>query len=100
MGDLSLVFVTYAGQMIMAGLAVVGGSVGLGILGNAFLSSIARQPELVGRLLPWFFTALALIEGLAIIVIAFSFVFPGLASTEFINLINNEDVQNALGGSE
>jgi len=71
--------IAYAGACIMAGLAVIGGSVGLGILGSGLVNGIARQPEQVGQLSRWFFIALAFVEGLAIIIIALAFVFPTMA---------------------
>lgn len=56
-----------------AGLAVVGAGIGIGILGGKTNEGIARQPELQGRLMSTFFIGAALIEGMAIIVVIFSF---------------------------
>jgi F-type H+-transporting ATPase subunit c len=55
------------------GLAVVGAGIGLGLVGFAALSSIARQPELAGRLFINMIILAALIEGVALAVVVFSF---------------------------
>lgn len=83
----TMVGLAYLGQALMAGLGVIGGSIGLGALGNALLTSIARQPELEGNITRWFFIVLGIIEGLAIIVIALSFVLPTLATGTYEGLI-------------
>lgn len=56
-----------------AGLAVVGAGIGIGILAGKTVEGVARQPEAQGKLMGVFFIAAALIEGLAIIAVIFSF---------------------------
>ncbi|MEM7622325.1 MAG: ATP synthase F0 subunit C [Planctomycetota bacterium] len=46
-----------------AGLAVVGGGLGIGLVGKAALESIARQPEASGPIGTNMILAAALIEG-------------------------------------
>lgn len=64
-------------NLIGAGLALmgaaIGGGVGNGILMSKLIESIARQPELEGRLRTNMFLAMALVEAMPIIVIAMSF---------------------------
>jgi F-type H+-transporting ATPase subunit c len=83
-----LIGLAYAGASIMAGLAVVGAGVGLGVAGNGVAQGMARQPEQAGAIRTNFFIVVALVEGLAIIVIALSFVFPNMATTSFEELAN------------
>lgn len=61
------------GAGVGMGLAVVGAGIGLGLVGFAALSSIARQPELAGRLFINMIILAALIEGVALAVVVFSF---------------------------
>ena len=52
-----------------AGIAVItgiGAGIGIGIATSGLLQAIARQPESSGKLIPWFFTGMALAESTAI----------------------------------
>ena len=51
---------------IGAGLAVIGAGVGIGLLAQAALSGMARQPEVAGKLQTAMLIAAALFEGVAL----------------------------------
>jgi len=59
----------YLGIGIGAGLAAIGGALGIGILGASVVDASARQPEMQGKLLTTMFIGAALIEGLALFAI-------------------------------
>ena len=65
-------------NIIGAGIALmgaaIGGGIGNGILMSKLIESIARQPELEGRLRTNMFLSMALVEAMPIIVVAMSFV--------------------------
>jgi len=46
-----------------AGLAVIGGSIGIGMIGKGAVESIARQPEAAGAIGPNMILTAALVEG-------------------------------------
>jgi ATP synthase F0 subunit b len=46
------------------GLGAVGAAFGDGLAGNAFISGVARQPEAQGRMIPWLFTIVGLVEAM------------------------------------
>jgi F-type H+-transporting ATPase subunit c len=68
-----------AGALIGFGLAIglgaVGAAFGDGLAGNAFIGGVARQPEAQGRMIPWLFTIVGLVEAMYFINLAFGFVF-------------------------
>ena len=49
--------------------------VGDGLAGNAFISGVARQPEAQGRMIPWLFTIVGLVEAMYFINLAFMALF-------------------------
>ena len=51
---------------IGAGLAVLGGGLGIGLIGKGATESIARQPEAAGKVQTAMIIAAALIEGAAL----------------------------------
>jgi F-type H+-transporting ATPase subunit c len=56
--------------LIGAGLAVmtgIGAGLGIGIATGKYMESVARQPEVAGKLGPFFFLGLALAETTAIL---------------------------------
>ncbi len=57
---------SYLPGAVGAGLAALGGSLGIGILAKAAVESIARQPEVSGKIQVNMIIAAALIEGLAL----------------------------------
>ena len=56
----------YLGIGIGAGLAAIGGGIGIGMLSSSVVDASARQPEMQGKLVTTMFIAAALIEGLAL----------------------------------
>src|SRR5690348_16042567 len=62
---------------LLMGLGAIGAAVGDGLAGNALISGVARQPEAQGRMIPWLFTIVALVEAMYFINLAFGFVFLG-----------------------
>ena len=59
------------GAGLAMGFAVVGGGIGIGLVGAATISGIARQPEQAAKLQGLMFVLAALIEGLALIALVF-----------------------------
>ena len=59
----------FLGIAIGAGLAAIGGGIGIGLLGASVVDASARQPEMMGKLTTLMFIAAALIEGLALFAI-------------------------------
>lgn len=51
---------------IGAGLAVIGAGIGIGKIGGSAVESMARQPELAGKIQTAMIIAAALIEGVAL----------------------------------
>ena len=56
----------YLGVGLGAGLAAIGGGIGIGLLSASVVDAAARQPEMHGKLTATMFIAAALIEGLAL----------------------------------
>jgi F-type H+-transporting ATPase subunit c len=65
------------GAGIGAGLAVLGAGLGIGRIGGSAVESMARQPELAGKLQTAMLIAAALIEGAALFAIAVCFLIAG-----------------------
>lgn len=86
----------WLGTTIMAGLAVVGAGIGLGVVGSGVVQGIARQPEQTGTIRTMFFIVMALVEGLAIIIIAMAFVFPSMALGTYGNALEAEQIKKFL----
>ncbi len=62
----------YISTAIMMGLASIGASIGIGILGGKFLNSVSRQPSLVSLLRNQFFIVIGLIDAIPMIIIGLS----------------------------
>jgi F-type H+-transporting ATPase subunit c len=62
------------GAVIGAGIAALGAGVGIGLIGNGALNSIARQPEAKGDIVGNMILAAALVEGVALGAIALAFI--------------------------
>jgi F-type H+-transporting ATPase subunit c len=59
------------------GLAAIGSGIGVGFVIGKTIESVARQPELQGRLQGLMFLGIALVEALCFIAIAVAFIpFP------------------------
>lgn len=56
------------------GFAVVGAGIGIGLIGFAALSGIARQPEQAGKIQGAMYVLAALVEGAAFVALALCFV--------------------------
>ena len=56
----------HLGISLGAGLAAIGGGIGIGVLGAAVIDASARQPEMKGQLLTLMFIVAALVEGIAL----------------------------------
>lgn len=56
------------------GIATIGSAIGVGIVVGKTIESVARQPELQGRLTGLMFLGIAFTEALAFIAIAVSFI--------------------------
>lgn len=52
-------------SLVGAGLAVIGAGLGIGLIGSSACASIARQPEVAGKIQTAMIIAAALIEGAA-----------------------------------
>lgn len=57
------------------GLAAIGPGIGVGLVFSAYIQSTARQPESSRMTLPYVWIGFAIIEALALLGIAFGFVF-------------------------
>ena len=60
---------------IAVGAAALGAAIGDGLIVSNFLQSVARQPELEGRLRSTMFMGIAFVEGTFFIALAMAFVF-------------------------
>jgi len=58
---------------IGAGLAVIGGGLGIGMVGKGAVESMARQPEVAGKVQTAMILAAALIEGATLFAIVVGF---------------------------
>jgi F-type H+-transporting ATPase subunit c len=59
------------------GLAAIGPGIGVGLVFAAYINSTARQPESARITQPFMWIGFAVIEALALLGIAFGFVFTG-----------------------
>ncbi|WP_433057190.1 ATP synthase F0 subunit C [Dactylosporangium sp. CS-033363] len=57
------------------GLAAIGPGIGVGIVFASYIQSTARQPESAGLTRTYMFLGFAVVEALALLGIAFGFVF-------------------------
>lgn len=65
------------GAGIGAGLAAIGAGVGIGNIGGRAMESMARQPEIMGKLQTSMLVISAFIEGAALFAIAVCFLIAG-----------------------
>jgi len=68
------------GYGLAAGLAVIGAALGIGRIGGSAVESIARQPEMAGRIFVNMILAAALIEGVALFAVVVSLLGMGAAT--------------------
>ena len=69
--------ITTLGPGIGAGLAVMGAGIGIGRIGGSAMESMARQPEMAGKVQTGMLIAAALVEGAALFAIAVCFLIAG-----------------------
>jgi F-type H+-transporting ATPase subunit c len=65
------------GAGLAFGLGAIGPGLGIGLIGAATINSMARQPEMAGRLQTTMFIALALTEAIALLGFVLAFVLMG-----------------------
>lgn len=68
------------GAGISAGLAVIGAGLGIGRIGGSAVESIARQPEMAGRIFVNMILAAALVEGVALFAVVVGMLAFGQAA--------------------
>lgn len=59
----------YLAAAIMMGLAAIGASIGIGLLGGKFLEGAARQPEMIPLLRTQFFIVMGLVDAIPMIAV-------------------------------
>ncbi|HBG27019.1 MAG TPA: ATP synthase F0 subunit C [Phycisphaerales bacterium] len=64
------------GAAIACGLAIIGAAIGIGMIGGKALESMARQPEVAGRIFSAMIIAAALIEGVTFFALLVCFLIP------------------------
>jgi F-type H+-transporting ATPase subunit c len=67
------------GAGLGAGLTIIGAGLGFGKIGSSALESMARQPEVAGRILPAMIVIAALLEGAALFAVFVCFTVAGKA---------------------
>jgi F-type H+-transporting ATPase subunit c len=74
--------VEYTGRglaAIGAGLALLGGGIGIGLIGKGAVEAVARQPEASGNILVYMVLTAALIEGATLFAVVVGFLAQGAA---------------------
>jgi len=61
------------GAAVGAGLAAIGAGIGIGKIGGSAMDAMARQPEVIGKLMTNMIIAAALIEGVALFAAVIAF---------------------------
>jgi F-type H+-transporting ATPase subunit c len=59
------------------GLAAIGPGIGVGLIFSAYIQSTARQPESARITVPFMWIGFAVVEALALLGIAFGFIWSG-----------------------
>ncbi|CAL4317485.1 F0F1 ATP synthase subunit C [Buchnera aphidicola] len=59
----------YFSAALMVGMAAIGASIGISMLGSKFLEGVSRQPDLVSILRTQFFIVMGLIDAIPMIAI-------------------------------
>jgi F-type H+-transporting ATPase subunit c len=68
------------GAGLGAGLTIIGAGYGFGRIGSAALESMARQPEVAGRILPTMIVIAALLEGATLFAVFVAYSVGGRAT--------------------
>lgn len=71
----TIVGMTVLAIAIMLGLAAIGASIGIALMGGRFLEGVARQPEMASSLQTKMFLLAGLIDALPIIAVAIALYF-------------------------
>lgn len=66
------------GAGLAFGIGAIGPAIGIGMIGSKTVESMARQPEMAGRLQTTMFIALALAEAIALLGFVLAFVLMGV----------------------
>ncbi|HYN94249.1 MAG TPA: ATP synthase F0 subunit C [Pilimelia sp.] len=74
---MNLAEVTGSVAAIGYGLAAIGPGIGVGLVFSAYIQSTARQPESSRLTIPYMWIGFAVIEALALLGVAFGFVWMG-----------------------
>ncbi len=67
-------YMDFLGAGLAFGLGGIGAALGLGLVGSKTIESMARQPEMAGRLQTTMFIALGMIEAIALLGFVLAFV--------------------------
>ncbi|MHB8761872.1 MAG: F0F1 ATP synthase subunit C [Coriobacteriia bacterium] len=65
------------GAALAFGLGAIGPGIGIGMIGSKTIESMARQPEMAGRLQTTMFIALGMTEAIALLGFVLAFVLYG-----------------------
>ena len=65
------------GAAVGAGLAAIGAGIGIGKIGGSAMDAMARQPEVISKLMTNMIIAAALIEGVALFAAVIAFMALG-----------------------
>ena len=57
----------YIAAGLMFGLAAIGASIGIGLLGGKYMEGVARQPDLINLLRTQFFIVMGLVDAIPMI---------------------------------
>lgn len=68
------------GAGLAFGLGAIGPAIGIGMIGSKTIESMARQPEMAGRLQTTMFIALALAEAVALLGFVLAFVLMNVGA--------------------
>ena len=69
---MELAVLLYVAGGLMMGLAAIGASIGVAVLGGKFLEGVARQPELLPMLRTQLFIVLGLVDAVPMIAVGIS----------------------------
>ena len=75
--DATITGVAQFGAAVGAGLAAIGAGIGIGKIGGSAMDAMARQPEVISKLMTNMIIAAALIEGVALFAAVIAFMALG-----------------------
>jgi len=68
------------GAGLAFGLGAIGPAIGIGMIGGKTIESMARQPEMAGRLQTTMFIALGMAEAIALLGFVLAFILQGVGA--------------------